>query len=63
MPRSIIDTESSRPAYRRRLAIRWIIVVVVILAAVAIGVHFWQASHPTMVNLGPVPHYRREYAA
>jgi cell division septal protein FtsQ len=63
MPRSIIDTESSRPAYRRRLAIRWVIVVLVVLAAVAAGVRYWQATAHKTVNLVPVPHYRREYAA
>jgi cytoskeletal protein RodZ len=63
MPRSIIDTESSRPAYRRRLLVRWIVIAVLMLAALAVGVWLWQASRPTMVNLAPVPHDRREYAA
>jgi predicted negative regulator of RcsB-dependent stress response len=63
MPRSIIDTESSRPAYRRRLAIRWIVAVVILAVIVAAGVYFWQASHVKTVNLAPVPHYRRDYAA
>lgn len=63
MPRSIIDTESSRPAYRRRLAVRWLIAILIAAAAVAAGIHFWQASRPKTVNLAPVPHYRREYAA
>lgn len=63
MPRSIIDTESSRPAYQRRLAVRWIIIAVLVLVAAAASVHFWQASHAKTVNLAPVPHYRREYVA
>ncbi|MBV9149199.1 MAG: hypothetical protein JO024_05005 [Candidatus Eremiobacteraeota bacterium] len=32
MPRLIIDTESSRPAYRRRIAVRVIVAVVVLVA-------------------------------
>jgi hypothetical protein len=63
MPREIIDTESSRPAYRRRLTIRWIVVAVLIVIAAAAAYHFWQASRPHMVNLVPVHHDRREYAA
>jgi hypothetical protein len=63
MPRSIIDTESSRPAYRRRLLVRWIIVAVLVLGAIAAGYHFWQASRPHVVNLVPVHNDRREYAA
>jgi hypothetical protein len=35
MPRQIIDTESSRPAYRQRIAVR-VIVVVIALAALAL---------------------------
>jgi len=76
MPRQIIDTESGRPAYRRRLTIRWVIVVLILLAAL-IGLRLWQARSPRIVtgavpiqekmsgrsNLGPVPHNRREYAA
>ena len=43
MPRQIIDTESSRPAYRRRVAVRVILFIVVIavlaLLAYAIATH------------------------
>lgn len=46
MPRQIIDTESSRPAYQRRLAFRWIVVAVVVLIAALAGFHFLQATHP-----------------
>ncbi len=77
MPRQIIDTESGRPAYRRRLTIRWVIAVLILLAAGLIGLRLWQARAPRIVtgavpiqekasgrsNLGPVPHNRREYAA
>jgi hypothetical protein len=77
MPRQIIDTESSRPAYHRRLVVRWLIVVLVLLVAALIGLRLWQAHSPRIVtgavhfqekgpgrsNLGPVPHYRRKYAA
>ena len=63
MPRSIIDTESSRPAYRRRLLVRWIIIAALVAVAIVVGVRFWQASRPRMVNLAPVPHDRRDYAA
>lgn len=63
MPRSIIDTESSRPAYRRRVLLRWVLAILVVALAAAAAVHFWQASRPKMVNQAPVPHYRRSYAA
>jgi hypothetical protein len=70
VPRQIIDTESSRPAYRRRLLVRWVIVLVLFIAAVLAGVRVWQATRPRMVtgallfqekwpsyqNQGPVPH-------
>ncbi|MBV9972669.1 MAG: hypothetical protein JO135_04980 [Candidatus Eremiobacteraeota bacterium] len=43
MPRQIIDTESSRPAYRRRVALRVTVFVVVLvllaLLAYAIATH------------------------
>lgn len=45
MPRQIIDTEASRPAYQRRLAIRWTIVVVLILIAIFVGIEVWHGSH------------------
>jgi hypothetical protein len=77
MPRQIIDTESSRPAYERRVMLRWAIVLIVFIGLVLAGVAWWRAHGPPahaaalanpgnaarVVNLGPVPHQRREYAA
>ncbi len=63
MPRQIIDTESGRPAYQRRLALRWI-VAIVLLVALAFAGFAWMKAHRTpSVNLAPVPHYRSIYAA
>ncbi len=45
MPRQIIDTESSKPAYHRRLAIRWIIAIVVIAIVAFVAFEFWRSSH------------------
>jgi uncharacterized membrane protein YoaK (UPF0700 family) len=46
MPRQIIDTESSKPAYRRRLLVRWVIIIVLFVVAVLAAVRFWQATRP-----------------
>jgi hypothetical protein len=48
MPREIIDTESSKPAYRRRLLVRWAIIIVLFVAAVLAGIRVWQATRPRM---------------
>jgi hypothetical protein len=48
MPRQIIDTESSRPAYRRRLTIRWIAIALILVAAAILGIVAWRASHPPL---------------
>jgi len=48
MPRQIIDTESGRPAYRRRLALRWVIVAVLLLAAVLVAFRLWQNTRPRL---------------
>lgn len=48
MPRTIIDTESSKPAYRRRLLVRWTIIIVLFIVAVLAGVRVWQATRPRM---------------
>ena len=45
MPRQIIDTESSKPAYQRRMAIRWIVAIVLIAVAIFIGVEWWLSAH------------------
>lgn len=44
MPRQIIDTESSKPAYRRRLLARWVIILILFVVAVLAGVQVWQAT-------------------
>jgi hypothetical protein len=58
MPRQIIDTESSRPRYVRRLVITWVIlaIIVVILVFVAIAVYgrFGQPAHPRAVPTAAV---------
>lgn len=77
MPRQIIDTESGRPAYRRRVGIRWLIVLVLFIVAVLAGVRVWQATRPRVAagavlvpgkaaligKQPPVPHFRRKDAA
>jgi hypothetical protein len=50
MPRQIIDTESGRPAYRRRLLVRSVIVLVLFIAAVLAGVRIWQATRPRITT-------------
>ena len=45
MPRQIIDTESSKPAYHRRLTIRWIITFILIVIVAFAAFEFWKASH------------------
>lgn len=53
MPRQIIDTESSRPRYVRRLVITWVILAIVaailVLAAIAVYGRFRQPAHPRAV--------------
>ena len=53
MPRQIIDTESSRPQYVRRLVITWVVlamvVVVLVLLAIAVYGRFAQPAHPQAV--------------
>jgi hypothetical protein len=53
MPRQIIDTESSRPAYRRRLTVRWVIIAFLIVLAFLAAWHFWQAIPHPIPNPGP----------
>ncbi|MDP9025505.1 MAG: hypothetical protein M3N13_09040 [Candidatus Eremiobacteraeota bacterium] len=77
MPRQIIDTESSRPAYVRRLSIRWIVAIVFAIAAFFAVLELLR-SHPLAAatslllfqgkllpqgNQGPIPHDRRVHAA
>jgi hypothetical protein len=48
MPRQIIDTESSKPTYRRRLLVRWAIIIVLFIIAVLAAVRLWEATRPRM---------------
>jgi hypothetical protein len=50
LPRQIIDTESSRPAYVRRRVTTFVAIVVVVLALAAAG-WFWMRNH----SAAPVP--------
>ena len=52
MPRQIIDTESSRPAYQRRLLLRWIVAIVLLLIIIFAGFELWKGSHHPATNLG-----------
>jgi hypothetical protein len=45
VPRQIIDTESSKPAYHRRLAIRWIVAIVLIVIIAFVAFELWRSSH------------------
>ena len=77
MPRQIIDTESSRPAYVRRTIIRWTIVILVIVIVAFFVIELLRSHHPATAagalmipgnllsqgNLGPIPHDRRGNAA
>ena len=50
MPRQIIDTESSRPRYVRRLVVTWavlaMVVIILVLLAIAVYGRFAQPAHP-----------------
>jgi hypothetical protein len=50
MPRQIIDTESSRPAYLRRRITTFVVIAVIVLALAAAG-WFWMRNHSGV----PVP--------
>jgi predicted negative regulator of RcsB-dependent stress response len=50
MPRQIIDTESGRPAYRRRVILRWIVAVVLIAVALAAAFELWQSTRPRLTT-------------
>jgi hypothetical protein len=58
MPRQIIDTESSRPRYVRRLIVTWVVLVIVvailIIAAFEAYGRFNRPSHPQAVKTGAV---------
>ncbi len=50
MPRQIIDTESGRAAYVRRLVLRWIIIAVLVIVAVLAALRVWQTTHPRVIT-------------
>jgi cytochrome c-type biogenesis protein CcmH/NrfG len=58
MPRQIIDTESSRPRYVRRLIVTWvvlaIVVAILVLLAIAVYGRFRQPAHPQAVPTAAV---------
>jgi hypothetical protein len=58
MPRQIIDTESSRPRYVRRLVVTWVVaaIIVAILVVVAFAAYgrFGHPAHPQAVHTGVV---------
>jgi cytochrome c-type biogenesis protein CcmH/NrfG len=58
MPRQIIDTESSRPRYVRRLIITWVVVAIIValllLLAKAVYGRFGQPAHPQAVPTAAV---------
>lgn len=58
MPRQIIDTESSRPQYVRRLVVTWvvlaIIAVILVLLAIAVYGRYAQPAHPRAVPTATV---------
>lgn len=75
MPRQIIDTESSKPAYHRRLAIRWIVTIVLVVIVAFVALELWRSTHHAtavgmnvpgnvsrLSNLGLLS-FRRIYAA
>ncbi|MDH2908798.1 MAG: hypothetical protein HKL92_02325 [Candidatus Eremiobacteraeota bacterium] len=53
MPRSIIDTESSRPIYRRRLLLR-AIVAAILLAGVVLALWMLHRAPATRVSQGKI---------
>ena len=67
MPREIIDTASSRPAYIRRRIITAVLYVVLVVALAAAAFVYWEHNRPgnsaKQGNLAPVPVIRRVHAA
>ncbi|NNM98513.1 MAG: hypothetical protein HKL91_01775 [Candidatus Eremiobacteraeota bacterium] len=53
MPRSIIDTESSRPTYRRRLLLR-AFVAVIALAGIVLALWFFHRAHGARLGQGKI---------
>jgi hypothetical protein len=55
VPRLIIDTESSRPAYVRRRITTFVVTAVVVLAILAAG-WFWMRNHwAAPAGVRPIP--------
>lgn len=58
MPRQIIDTESSRPQYVRRLLITWVVLAILaailVFAAIAAYGRFARPAHPQAVPTAAV---------
>jgi hypothetical protein len=58
MPRQIIDTESSRPRYVRRVIVTWVVLAVIaaiaVLVAFAAYGRFGHPVHPQAVKTGVV---------
>lgn len=46
MPRQIIDTQSSRPAYVRRLTLTWVVVIAVAVVIAIAGYTIWRGHLP-----------------
>ena len=68
MPREIIDTATSRPAYIRRRIIATVLYVLIVAAVLAGAFVYWEHHHvpgnsAKQGNLGPVPVFRRVHAA
>ena len=50
MPREIIDTQSSRPAYLRRRITTFIVVAVIVLALIVGGWAYWGHHAASLVH-------------
>ncbi|MGZ3497618.1 MAG: hypothetical protein ACXWNK_00090 [Vulcanimicrobiaceae bacterium] len=60
MPRQIIDTESSRPAYVRRQILTTVVLILVIALLLVAGYEVWEGKHagparvqPATATVGP----------
>jgi hypothetical protein len=55
MPRQIIDTQSSRPAYVRRRMATFVAIAAAVLALAAAGWYFMRIHPRTAVPVAPIP--------
>ena len=46
MPRQIIDTESSRPLYVRRLVVTYVVVILAVIVLLAAAYVIWSSHRP-----------------